>query len=91
MQATGHCNTEYQVLCFTPAAKQKSMSLEDNQNIHQSISCKLEFGRRVRGGEVGGLKELHSGAAHDMSKRGDSGPFGSAVRDGSGGFHLRQR
>lgn len=39
----------------------------------------------------GGLKELHSGAAHDMSKRGDSGPFGSAVRDGSGGFHLRQR
>lgn len=29
------------------------MSLEDNQNIYQSISCKLEFGRRVRGGVVG--------------------------------------
>lgn len=46
------------------------MSLEDNQNIYQSISCKLEFGRRVRGGVVGGggglgELELHDGA-HDM-------------------------
>lgn len=69
MQATGHCNTGYQVLCRTPAAKQKSMSLEDNQSVYQSISCKLEFGRRVRGGVVvvgvGRELELHDGA-HDM-------------------------
>lgn len=57
MQATGRCNTGYQVVCRTPAAKQKSMSLEDNQNIYQSISCKLEFGRRVRGGVDVGVEE----------------------------------
>lgn len=71
MQATGHCNTGYQVLCRTPAAKQKSMSLEDNQNLYQSISCKLEFGRRVRGGAVWGeevVEELElQDEAHDMS------------------------
>lgn len=54
MQTTGCCNTGYQVLGCTTAAKQKSMSLEDNQNVYQSISCKLEFGRRVMGGVVGG-------------------------------------
>lgn len=52
MQATVRCNTGYQVPGRTPADKQKSMSLEDNQNIYQSISCKLEFGRRD-----GGVKE----------------------------------
>lgn len=68
LQATGRCNKGYQVLCRTAVAEQKSMSLEDNQNIYQSISCKLEFGRRVRGGAVGGgggELELHDGA-HDM-------------------------
>lgn len=48
----GAAKTGYQVLLRTPAAKQKSMSLQDNQNIHQSISCKLEFG--WGGGGVGG-------------------------------------
>lgn len=68
MQATGRCNTEYQVLGHTPAAKQKSMSLEDNQNIYQSISCKLEFGRRLKGGEAwrSGGAELQNGA-HDVA------------------------
>lgn len=68
LQATGHCNTGYQVLCRTAAARQKSMSVEDNQNIYQSISCKLEFGRRVRGGVLagGGKLELH-GRTHDKS------------------------
>lgn len=44
------------------------MSLEDNQNIYQSISCKLEFGRRVRGGAArGGRGELELQAgAHDI-------------------------
>lgn len=51
------------------------MSVEDNQNIYQSISCKLEFGRRVRGGvrAGGGELELHGGAhdmVGDMSKEG---------------------
>lgn len=61
LQATGHCNTGYQVLSRTPAARQKSMCGEDNQNIYQSISCKLEFGRWVRGGVCagGGRLELH--------------------------------
>lgn len=48
------------------AAKQKSMSLEDNQNLHQSISCKLEFGRRVRGGAE--KLELHNGADDKWNK-----------------------
>ncbi len=95
MQATGRCNTGYQVLLRTPAAKQKSMSLEDNQNIYQSISCKLEFGRRLRGGAVGGggELELHDGA-HDMvGDLWNEEIQNSCVclREGSGGFHLSQR
>lgn len=97
MQATGRCNTGYQVLRRTPAAEQKSMSLEDNQNVYQSISCKLEFGRRVRGGVAegvgGGELELHDGA-HDMvGDMWNEETQDSCVRlsDGSGGFHLSQR
>lgn len=62
MQATGHCNKGYQVLGRAPTLEQKSMSLEDNQNLRQSISCKLEFGRRVRAGAE--KLEPHNGA-HD--------------------------
>lgn len=93
MEATGHCNTGYQILLRTPAAKQKSMSLEDNQDIYQSISCKLEFGRRVRGGVPGGggEPELHDGAHDTVGDMSNEEIQDSCVCDGSGGFHLSQR
>lgn len=67
LQATGRCNTGYQVLLRTPAAKQKSMSLQDNQNIHQSISCKLEFRLGGAGVLVGWGAEENYTKLHDMA------------------------
>ena len=91
MRATGRCDTGYQVLGRTPAAKQKSMSLEDNQNIYQSISCKLEFGRRLKGGEAGrrsGGAQLQNGDAWDEEIRDVSCARDVQIRDRSGGFGL---
>lgn len=39
------------------------MSLQDNQNIHQSISCKLEFEGEGEGWAEDGCTMLHGTAA----------------------------
>lgn len=63
------------------------MSLEDNQNIYQSISCKLEFGRRVRRG--GGTRAVHD-MVGDMSNEEIQDSAVQLVMD-RGGFRLSQR
>lgn len=93
LRASGRCYTGYQVLLRTPAAGQKSMSLQDNPNIHQSISCKLEFGWRgggracVRGGQKTTAQSCTTWRMTRRRRRFRTRrALGSALSDGWGGF-----